>query len=689
MTDDRYFPLSKEVPRRCRGGPQLGHAEAGGVDASGVTAAAMKKRGGLAEWQDQHSPRGGPPDVGQSAPAPAYHPVAAPGVDRAAPPGSAGAHYASLRPPESNGENPGVVPPQPTDASFSVAVPPLPIHLPAFASLEEHAARAGSPLQRAGSPAYSESRMEAAAALVEELSNLKGTLGSVPSLERGKREGVLTREVLDAGQLRTARSTLLSGHNENASRPMRWVTSPHSATPTTRLQTLEGSPNGSNSMLSGEVSGLQTPRSVRETGTVEEEALREQLQATSRRMEELESQVEQGSRALDVANVKLAEQLLLCSTLSAKLLWPDDGAGTAIVELEESTACTVDPFADEAGPWTKNVLREFLPDDPIESLSASDSEDGQSNVPLSSVSPQPGARFEPALHTPELTPEVTTGTRKAEHVRSLRLPGIYEGMTEFIFRQHQKNFKHQIVSFWRSKARERRWSLNLAQDKIDGVNRSLQQAVIQEWSTTCKRWLWLRRAWAKLEYRSERYYLRKFVGLWCEQHQQQLVHECDWDCGFTGSMDEVAVHEKACEAMALATAWKLGTELSLRPCAKSSTELQKDIRDRLLRWIPASTDEDEHVNASRPTETLRRWAAICITFGHCERLPDKSDGSFHRRWLPKDSPQQSTAESAQPERSGSAASDQSIERRTLEASLDWFGLSSRCVHSCVLDFADA
>lgn len=365
---------------------------------------------------------------------------------------------------------------------------------------------------------------------------------------------------------------------------------------------------GTSSLGLGENGRLYSPASQRETSTAEEEELKEQLYDTSRRMEELQSEVQQGSRALDVANVKLAEQLLLCSTLSAQLLWPEDSAVPTIVELndalEEDTACTIDPFAEESGSRIKDVLPEFLPDDPIESLSASDSEQGHHHSVRSSPSPSTKVKPESASQSPEMSVE-NPRSRKAEHVRELRLPGIYERITEFIFRQHQKHSKYQVICFWRSKARERLWSLALARDKIYGGERSLKRTAFQEWSNTCKRWLWLRRAWAKLECRSERYYLRRFVGLWCEHHQEQALQECDWDCGFVGTMDQVVTHERTCPAMALASSWKIGTDVSLRPDSKSSVELEKVDRDKILRWIPAGTAEASRCNVSRATEVLR------------------------------------------------------------------------------------
>ena len=178
-----------------------------------------------------------------------------------------------------------------------------------------------------------------------------------------------------------ARATLLCGHNENANRPSRWVSSPpNSAASTTRLQ---GSPGASSTVLSGPVSALETPGTPRD---VEKEAVAEELQHMAERMEELENEVVEGSRALDLANVKLAEQLLLCSTLSAKLLWPEDNDpfrdavadhafhdAVADNAFGEDTACTVDPFIDERRVNSSEALQEILPDDPIESLSPSES----------------------------------------------------------------------------------------------------------------------------------------------------------------------------------------------------------------------------------------------------------------------------------------------------------------------------
>lgn len=179
----------------------------------------------------------------------------------------------------------------------------------------------------------------------------------------------------ETAHLRRARSTLLSGHDENERRrnDARWaVSTPNSATATTRLHTIEGSPTNSFSQFTGDVSALQTPASPLEGAEkAEEQLLQEQLQLTSRRMQELETEVEQGSRALDVANVKLAEQLLLCSTLSARLLWPDEAANDALDALEEDTACTNDPFDGLRG---RSPAAEVLSDDPIESLSATSEE---------------------------------------------------------------------------------------------------------------------------------------------------------------------------------------------------------------------------------------------------------------------------------------------------------------------------
>jgi len=140
------------------------------------------------------------------------------------------------------------------------------------------------------------------------------------------------------------------------------------------VQTLEISPSATQTLFLEGM--LQTPGSP---DKAQQELLREQFQLMSRRMQEVQSEVEQGSRALDVANVKLAEQVLLCSTISAKVLWPEDTASEPLAALDaaqgEDTACTIDPFLDEYVLRLSTTLQDFSPDNPLESLSASESDD--------------------------------------------------------------------------------------------------------------------------------------------------------------------------------------------------------------------------------------------------------------------------------------------------------------------------
>lgn len=123
----------------------------------------MKKRGGLAEWQDQNS-LNSPRNEREAS-----------GADDNTPAQVHCKPQDSSPPLEIYGSTLGADPRQSATSALSVMTSPL----PAFTSLEQHAARAVSPLQRAGSPGVlsnidSEGRMEAAAALVEELSSLKG-----------------------------------------------------------------------------------------------------------------------------------------------------------------------------------------------------------------------------------------------------------------------------------------------------------------------------------------------------------------------------------------------------------------------------------------------------------------------------------------------------------------------------------
>ena len=565
-----------------------------------------------------------------------------------------------------------------------------------------------------------------------------------------------------------ARATLLSGHSENENRLSRWTSSPHdSTTATTRLA---HSPNATSFVPSGDVSGLQTPgASHGGEQDILEEAIEEQLQHTAKRMEVLENELAQGSRALDVANVKLAEHLLLCSTLSAKLLWPEDNDSfqDAVADnaLGEDTACTVDPFADDHGARKSKALPEILPDDPIESLSPSesggDSEpilphiissrrdieaafrnselQSQSQVETSTStssaknqkrlaeqqqmseylanlaqnlkSPRSSSHTAAANGTPKASwcggeqmmtprsrvdgieriiltrdlakallcwiyyvssaraerlrnrPEPETsemdesmGTEKmtnsllqspvsikAQRVRDLRLPGIYGRMTDYIFEQRKKHVKARIVTSWHMLAMEGAWRCSIMSKRKHERAIELQRTVLEQWNAKSKWCVSVRRAHAKIEIRAERNYIRGLIQRWaghtgfraarfrliramrkrmvvrkCSTYfiawaaatscQQLSVQECDWDCGFTGTPGEVTEHEKTCEAMLLATAWRKNTTLSLRPRA-DDMPLEAD-RARLLQWIPADSVAalgNKDLNAWCATGVLRRW----------------------------------------------------------------------------------
>jgi len=540
-----------------------------------------------------------------------------------------------------------------------------------------------------------------------------------------------------------ARATLLCGHNENANRPSRWVSSPpNSAASTTRLQ---GSPGASSTVLSGPVNALETPGTPRD---VEKEAVAEELQHMAERMEELENEVVEGSRALDLANVKLAEQLLLCSTLSAKLLWPEDNDpfrdavadhafhdAVADNAFGEDTACTVDPFIDERRVNSSEALQEILPDDPIESLSPSESGGDSEPVLPYVVSPRRelqassamkkqakalGAaedtgvfseevaskgsgssrskqrRWEqqqvkmsaylaslaqsfknPKPERSELDESMSTekesnsefqspasikaqrvrdlseldesmGSTKAQRVRDLRLPGVYGRMTDYIFKQYMKSVKYRIFTSWHARTREGAWRDSIVGNRKGERALNLQQAVIENWGAKTRWCISVRRAHAKIETRAERNYIRKLIQLWagltgsvaattrliralkkrmilrkCSTNfiawaaatscQKLSVQECDWDCGFTGTPDEVAEHEKTCEAMLLATAWKRTTSLSLRPRVEDMP-LEAD-RARLMQWLPGD---------------------LVVTAGN-QNLNGCATGAL-RRWLPKDTP---------------------------------------------------
>jgi len=536
-----------------------------------------------------------------------------------------------------------------------------------------------------------------------------------------------------AGQLRMARATLLCGHNENATRPSRWVSSPpNSATSTSAPST----------GLSGPASGLQTPGMPSD---VEKEAVAEQLQHMAERMEELENEVMEGSRALDLANVKLAEQLLLCSTLSAKLLWPEDNDpfrdavadhafhdAVADNTFGEDTSCTVDPFIDERRAKSSEALQEIPSDDPIESLSPSES--GGDSEPVLPYVVSPGRELQAfsamkkqakalgaaedsgvfseeaskgsgssrskqrlgeqhqmsaylaslAQNLKNLKPERSEldkymstekesnsefqspvsikaqrvrewselddsmGSTKAQRVRDLRLPGVYGRMTDYIFKQYIKNSKYRIFTSWHALAREGAWRDSIVGNRKGERALNLRQAVIENWGAKTRWCISVRRAHAKIETRAERNYVRKLLQLWAgltgsiaatprliramkkrmilqkctttfiawaaaTSCQKLSVQECDWDCGFTGTPDEVAEHEKTCEAMLLATAWKRTTSLSLRPRVEDMP-LEVD-RARLMQWLPGD---------------------LVVTAGN-QNLNGCATGAL-RRWLPKDTP---------------------------------------------------
>ena len=457
---------------------------------------------------------------------------------------------------------------------------------------------------------------------------------------------------------------------------MRWAASPpNSVTANTRVQTLESSPSATQT-FSEEM--LQTPGSP---DKAQEELLREQLQLTSRRMQEVQSEVEQGSRALDVANVNLAEQLLLCSTISAKLLWPEDIASEPLAALDaaqgKNTACTIDPFLDEYGLQLSAPLPEFFPDNPLESLSASESDDVVPIMPSFILSQDdinsPNSEGEKMLQKQrEMTEYVTglahsLGTPRSGSAMStpredkmspmppiaprLRMrgasmmPGLYGQVTDYVLRQCQKQFKRNVFTSWHSLARERSWTMAIVKGRINQGECGLKVAVLQEWNKTCSLRISWRRAHAKVEMTAERNNLRKCLQEWgghamfqmCKKRlsqsmrkrvflrrcsssfvawaaasscQQLSVHECDWDCGFTGAPAEVAYHETNCEAMLLATEWKRETELSLRPRAEGVSQEVNHDRERLMRWLPAiplPALVPTYLNACCATGALRGW----------------------------------------------------------------------------------
>jgi hypothetical protein len=369
------------------------------------------------------------------------------------------------------------------------------------------------------------------------------------------------------GHMREARSTLLEGHIENTRVSAHWRSSPR-----------KEDTSASVSSITEFAGRMETPaRAARSSEAPEAEDLQQQLLMTERRMEQLESQMEQGSRALDVANVKLAEQLLLCSTVSARLLLsetPDKDLADLQRESEEGSFRILNP-------------PEILPDDSIVSLSPSESgERDQSGFSQDMLDPgvHRDAHLDTFLTSGQLQiadPHVSSPGLEIRRRCEMDLGScrIYCRVAKYMFRQHQEK--------WR-------------------------KSVFHEWSTACKRELSLRRKHAKFELRSDWRCLQKVFGSWVEAEAVQ-EQECDWDCGFIGTPDEVALHEQNCEAMLLSTAWKHDTALSRR--AHELSCISHGVhRKKFRQWLPAGTRlaaiDEKTVKSSCASSTVHRYGCF-------------------------------------------------------------------------------
>lgn len=78
----------------------------------------------------------------------------------------------------------------------------------------------------------------------------------------------------------------------------------------------------------------------------------------------------------------------------------------------------------------------------------------------------------------------------------------------------------------------------------------------------------------RIEMELEVSHLRSVFLSWCGALAKNEVHECDWDCGFCGTRDEVLQHESTCPAMHAGTAWKAQTSISTRSALKAPNQTQ-------------------------------------------------------------------------------------------------------------------
>ena len=411
----------------------------------------------------------------------------------------------------------------------------------------------------------------------------------IPALSQNNSNKSVSALVLELsafeGKLRKARSTLQAGFHENKERQQNkhWgASSAHEGSPA-RSQSIN---SVNSSHLSESIHRLQTPGSMGSDPPWTEELIQELFQ-TSRRMEELETEVEEGARMLDVANVRLAEQLMLCTTVSAKLMWPADTPSNSVPGITSlpgnDAACSDDSFA-VASDFRIPARGAVTPsDDPIESLSPSESGGvEQGELDLEQVIPfSPTADMDAFQQGPYSPAQQSTWLafrpQREDSIQAPHLGGdlrtaLYDRLGKYMFRQRKR---------------------------IAG------KRYLQHWHETCAWEIELRKALAQVEIGLQHRLLRRVVQGWWRGVQ----HECDWDCGFCGTPAKVAAHEQICDAMLLATAWKHDTTLSIRGSA-----VDADIfHHRLKGWLPHESSTGSHPSVFSATSKLRSWlpSVIC------------------------------------------------------------------------------
>ena len=155
-----------------------------------------------------------------------------------------------------------------------------------------------------------------------------------------------------------------------------------------------------------------------------------------------------------------------------------------------------------------------------------------------------------------------------------------------IVNSHKHSLVYRIWCWWRAVIQRSAIAVER------GMRRrqfSLISYIFQLFYEYYKRKVTLRRQIGAMETQLQFLCLRGTFFKWWQVLPRNEVHECDWDCGFFGTRDQVLQHEAACEAMHAATAWKAQTSMSMRSAIKRQAGNETQFSSRAPR-SPA----DEH-----------------------------------------------------------------------------------------------